>query len=77
MAPLTEADEDDEYEVEEILEARIYRRKLQYRVKWLGYEDDPEWYGASNFKNSPHKLRDFYTANPTRPGPLKRLGRWV
>ncbi|OCK90785.1 uncharacterized protein K441DRAFT_468647, partial [Cenococcum geophilum 1.58] len=32
-------DEDDEYEVEEILEARIYRRKLQYRVKWLGYED--------------------------------------
>ena len=71
------AEEDDEYEVEKILDARVNRGKLQYRVKWLGYEDDREWYDASNFKNSPHMLRGFHTANPTRPGPPKRLGRWV
>lgn len=71
------ADEDDEYEVEQILEARVYRRKLQYCVKWLGYEDDPAWYDASNFKNSPHKLREFHTANSTRPGPPERLNVWL
>lgn len=53
------ANEDDEYEVEEIFEARVYRKKLQYRVKWLGCDKDPEWYDASNFRNCPHKLRDF------------------
>jgi hypothetical protein len=71
------ADEDNEYEVEEILDACVNRRKLQYRVKWLGYEDDLEWYDASNFKNSPYKLRGFHMANPLRPGPPKRLGMWV
>ena len=71
------ADKDDEYEVEQILEARIYRRKLQYRVKWLGYEDDPAWYDASNFKNSSRKLREFHTANPTRLGPPERLEVWL
>jgi hypothetical protein len=71
------ADEDIEYEVEQILEARVCRRKLQYRVKWLGYEDDLAWYDASNFKNSPHKLRGFHTANPNRPGPPERLNVWL
>jgi hypothetical protein len=37
------ADEDGEYEVEKILNARINRVKLQYCVKWLRYDDDPEW----------------------------------
>lgn len=68
---------DDEYEVEDILASRIYYRKLQYRVKWLGYKDDPEWYNASNFRNCPYRLRDFHTVNPTSPGPPKRLRRWT
>jgi hypothetical protein len=70
-------DDDDEYEVEKILNTRVHRRKLQYRVKWLGYEEDPEWYDASNFKNSPHRLRDFHAANPSHPGPPRRLEMWV
>lgn len=69
--------DDDEYEVERILEARIYCRKLQYRVKWLGYDDDREWYDAANFKNSPHRLHEFHIANANRPGPPKRLDNWV
>jgi hypothetical protein len=73
----TANDDEDEYEVEKILNARVHRRKLQYRAKWLGYEDDPEWYDASNFKNSPHRLRDFHAANPLHPGPPRRLEMWV
>lgn len=71
------ADLDIEYEVEKILEARIYYRKLQYRVKWIGYTDDPEWYNAANFKNSPYKLREFHTAKSSYPGPPTRLDYWV
>lgn len=71
------AEEDDEYEVEQILKARIHLRKLQYHVKWLDYEDDPTWYDASNFKNSPHKLCEFHTANTTSPGPPQRLKVWL
>jgi hypothetical protein len=70
------ADEDDEYEVQKILEARVYRRKLQYRVEWLGFEDDPAWYDASNFKNSPRKLREFHTASSTFSDPPRRLAEW-
>jgi hypothetical protein len=71
------ANKEEEYEVEEILEARIVQRKLQYRAKWVGYGDDPVWYGASNFKNSPHRLHDFHAANPTQAGPPKRLRKWI
>ncbi|KAF1993681.1 hypothetical protein P154DRAFT_449530 [Amniculicola lignicola CBS 123094] len=65
--------EDDEYEVEKILNARVNRRKLQYCMKWLGYKDNLEWYNAANFKNCLYKLRSFYVANPLCLGPLKRL----
>jgi hypothetical protein len=71
------ADKDDEYEVEEILNARLHYRKLQYRVRWLEYEEDPEWYDASKFKNSPHRLQSFHAANPLHPGPPRRLETWI
>jgi hypothetical protein len=29
---------------------------LQYRVKRVGYEDDPEWYNAENFEWAPYRL---------------------
>ena len=70
-------EQDVEYEVEEILEARIYYRKLQYRVKWVGYAEDLEWYNAANFKNSPYKLRDFHAVKSTYPGPPTRLDYWI
>jgi hypothetical protein len=74
-----ESGEDDEaeYEVKGILNARMSGQKLQYRVKWLGFEYDPMWYDARNFKNSPYKLRDFHSVNRSHPGPPKRLGTWI
>jgi hypothetical protein len=68
---------DDEYEVESILDARMSGRKLQYRVKWLGFKYDSMWYDARNFKNSPYKLRGFHLVNYSHPGPPKRLGTWI
>jgi len=75
--PAIEIDGEDEWEIEEVLAVRKRRGKLQYRVKWLGWDDDPEWYPASNLKNAPHKIRDYHTANPTQAGPPTELQEWL
>jgi Chromo (CHRromatin Organisation MOdifier) domain len=73
----TIVDNELEWEVDDILAVRIRYGKLQYRVKWLGCDDDPNWYPASDVKYAPHKVRDFHEANPTKPGPPKRLKDWL
>jgi transposase InsO family protein len=73
--PISITDE-EVWEVQEILGVKQVRNRLFYRVKWLGHDDDLDWYPASNFKYSPHKLREFHLQNPRQPGPPKRLLAW-
>jgi hypothetical protein len=68
---------ENEWEVDKVLAVRKRYGKLQYRIQWLGFDEDPDWYPASNIKNAPHKLRDFHRENPDRPGPPKRLDSWI
>ena len=75
--PPIEVNGEEEWEVEDILAVQKYHGKLQYKVKWLGYDDDPEWYPVSNLQNAPHKLRDFHKQNPALPGPPKELNKWI
>jgi len=58
-----------EYELEEIVDARLYYGKLQYRAKWTGYspEHDKVWYPASNFENAIHTKQRFHERYPTKP----------
>lgn len=67
----------EEWEVESILAVRLRRRQLQYQVSWVGYDPDPEWYPAINFRNSPHKLREFHAEYPQLPGPPRELDGWL
>ena len=62
-----------EYKVQEVLAVRLRRKKLQYRVKWKGWDDDLEFYPASSLRNSPLALQAFHQKNPTKPGPLANL----
>jgi hypothetical protein len=62
--PMIEVNGEQEWEVEKILAVRMHHRKLQYKVKWIGYDDNPEWYDARNMKFSPHLLRDFHKEYP-------------
>ena len=59
--------------MEDILAVKKERNILKYRASWVGYDEDLEWYPASNFKYSPYKLRDFHTAYPDLPGPPRKL----
>ena len=61
-----------EYEVEQVLDSRFTRGKLQYRVAWTGYPDAfNEWLDASAVVNAPELVTEFYKAYPTKPGPDK------
>jgi hypothetical protein len=67
---IDEGEEDEEYEVERILDSRLYKRnQLQYRVDWVGWPPDKKWYPARNFEHSPEVIKQFHAAYPKKPGP--------
>ena len=67
-----------EYEVLEILDSKIDRRrrcKLLYHVRWSGYEGTDEefsWIPADEI-HADDLLTDFHSAYPDKPGPHSRL----
>ncbi len=69
--------QDKEWEVEEVLASRKRWNKLYYRVKWIGYDEDPEWYPASSIKYAPHLIQKFHDENPTQTGPPMNLEQWL
>lgn len=61
-------DEEEEYEVEKILDSRMYRRKLQYKVKWKGYPDtENSWEPADNLEHAKAEVNTFHRQNPAAP----------
>ena len=69
--------DEHEWEVEDVPTSRLSRGKLQYRVKWRGFDHDSTWYPASNFEGSPHLLRAFHRRYPDRPGLPASLDKWL
>ncbi|PQE05167.1 Retrovirus poly protein [Rutstroemia sp. NJR-2017a BVV2] len=68
---------EDEWEVNTILAVRRRYNKLEYMADWLGVDEDLKYYPASDFKYSPHKIRDFHLAHPHLPGPPENLLKWT
>ena len=74
--PVEIAEEGDHYEVSEILDSKIDRRfrcKLQYYVRWLGYEGTDEefaWIAADEL-HANELLTEYHVRYPHKPGPLK------
>ena len=66
--PPIEIDGEEEFEVSEILDSRINRRKLEYLVHWQGYEvSERTWEPAANFDNAPEMIEEFHRQYPTKP----------
>jgi len=58
-------DGEEEYIVEKILNSRMFRRKLQYPVKWEGYRTEGNtWEYSENLDHAPEKVTEFHTKNP-------------
>jgi len=63
-------DNKEEYEIENILDARHHGRgcKLQYLMHWKGYpHSDDSWIDHKNL-HAPEALSDFYLSNPAAAG---------
>lgn len=75
--PPIEVDGELEWQVVRIVASRLNRGTLEYRAQWLGWDEDPIWYPARNFKNSPHLLRQYHDEFPAAAGPPKRLAQWT
>jgi len=61
-------DGEEEYIVEEILDSRMFRRKLQYLVKWEGYGiENNSWEYWDNLGNAAEVVADFHARHPGAP----------
>ncbi|MBW0508727.1 hypothetical protein O181_048442 [Austropuccinia psidii MF-1] len=64
--------EDEEWEVSQILDSKLVRRKLWYLVEWKGFSQDSErstWEPTENLKNCPELVKYFHSLYPDKPGP--------
>ena len=67
-----EVDGQLEYELEAILDSRMFRRQLQYYCKWKGYsEKHNSWQTAADLANAQDLVAEFHRKNPLAPRPLQ------
>jgi len=60
--------------VETVLDSRMFRRKLQYLVKWEGYGvEENTWEYSDNLDHAPEKVAEFHTKNPAAPRRIRAL----
>jgi hypothetical protein len=52
--------EEEEYEVDDILDSRYHYDKLQYKVVWTNHSSDRAWYSAENFEHSKNILENYH-----------------
>src|SRR5882672_10509108 len=58
----------EEYEVECILDSRIFRGKLEYLVRWKGYSiEEDEWRPSNDVKGAKRLVSEFHWQNPEAP----------
>jgi hypothetical protein len=57
-----------EYEVEEVLDSRMFRRQLQYLIKWCRWDILTSEYAIG--MNKLKAIEEFHARYPNKPGPL-------
>ena len=76
--PPIEVDGEPKYEITEILNSKLDRRRRQcpllYLVRWAGYEGTDEgtsWLVATELGHVTDLITDFHKAHPDKPGPFE------
>jgi len=69
-APPVIVNNEEEYEVQEILDSRIRRNRLFYKVRWIGYSPvHDSWEPIAAVKNAPKLVEAFHQRYPSKPRP--------
>lgn len=66
-----------EWKIDCFLASRVRNGQLQYQVQWRGWEPDPRFYPAANFKGIPKLLKIFHSTHPKSDGPPMLLQKWI
>ena len=76
LPPPVKIEGEPEYEIAEILDSKVDRRrcncKLLYLVRWLGYEgtdEETSWLLATELGHVSNLVSDFHSRYPAKPGP--------
>ncbi|MBW0520183.1 hypothetical protein O181_059898 [Austropuccinia psidii MF-1] len=65
-------EEQEEWEVAQVLDSKLKRGKLWYLVEWKGFSEDPErttWEPASKLTNSADLVKDFHSLYTDKSDP--------
>ncbi|MBW0499750.1 hypothetical protein O181_039465 [Austropuccinia psidii MF-1] len=71
--PPVTVEEQEQWEVAQVLDFKLKRGKLWYPLVWKGFSEDQEkttWEPASNLTNSPDLVKDFHSLYPDKPVPI-------
>jgi hypothetical protein len=61
-------DEQEEYEVQEVLSSRIRHNRLEYKVSWVGYDSSADmWLPATELNNMKDAILEFHRLYPNMP----------
>ncbi|GLB33382.1 putative retrotransposable element tf2 155 kda protein type 1 [Lyophyllum shimeji] len=62
------------FDVEDILDSRFFRRKLQYKVKWKGYGyEDASWEPVENVAHARDLVCEFHRRHPDAPKQVRGM----
>lgn len=69
--PIVESPYDDEYEIDEIIDSRIRRKRFEYLIKWKGYSgpEGQDWTSLEDLGNADEAQEEFHTKFPDKPTP--------
>ncbi|KAI6245936.1 hypothetical protein HI914_06256 [Erysiphe necator] len=65
-------EEFDEYELDQIVNSRMFGNQLKYQAMFTGddnWNTKPHWQPWHHFDGSPYAIADFHHRHPEKPGP--------
>ena len=71
--PPTIVDGEQEYDVEEVLDSRIFRGRLEFLVKWKGYGYEENSWEKEGDVHAQRLVNDFYRRHPGAPRRIRAL----
>jgi hypothetical protein len=66
-------DGEEEYLVAEILDSKMFRGRLKFKIKWEGYGPEHDSWEYAAEVHAPEKVADFYRKNPAAPRQIRAV----